>query len=82
MTRFPDKIRGGAREQGLYYNLAKYHVEYSRIHKKAIEEPAQCKKEMRLTELDSECKPSTKERHALTKTFVLLNWNLSCVTNL
>ena len=53
LTRFPNKIIGGARKQGLYYNLAKYHVEHSRIHKKAIEEPAQCKKEMRLIELDS-----------------------------
>jgi hypothetical protein len=67
--------------------LAKDHVEHIRIHKKAIDELALCKKEMWLTELDPECKPSTKimatkERHVLTKTSVLLNGYLSFVTSL
>jgi len=70
-----------------YYNLAKDHFAYVGVHRKAIDELEQCKKELwsMMTNPDTsnlEKVQTLKELHNLTKTTTLLLRDLPFVTNL
>lgn len=70
-----------------YYNLAKDHFAYVGVHRKAIDELGQYKKELwsMMTDPDAtnmEKVQITKELHNLTKTYTLLLRDLPFVTNL
>jgi len=70
-----------------YNNLAKDHFAYVGVHRKAIDELEECKKELwsMMTDPDTtnmEKVQITKELHNLTKTHVLLLRDLPFVTNL
>ena len=71
-----------------YYRLAKDHIEYIHLHKRAMDELDLTKKKgLWLKIINPDCKPSTKilaigELHALIKTYILLIRDLPLVTNL
>ncbi len=70
-----------------YYNLAKDHFAYVGVHRKAIDELEQCKKELWSMMMDPnitnmEKIQTIKELHNLTKTYTLLLRDLPFVTNL
>jgi hypothetical protein len=70
-----------------FYTLAKDHLEYIQLHKRAMDELELMKKRMWQIIINPECKPSTmilaiEELHALIKTHVLLIRDLPFVVNL